>query len=145
MSGEPAQVQPSREIPSERQLPSRGLRAASRLPARRRGQGPRPDTCGGAAAVRSTRRDRRPRIEQTVATRTADTQRTARLLWAFLGGVNAHVAYLYPMQRALILALSIVGRIVTVGISGLLWVVTMGVHPRPHPPAPTQNAKQGEP
>ena len=68
-------------------------------------------------------------VEATVAARTTNTVSNAWLLWAFLGGVNAHLAYLYPKKRALILVLSIIGLLITFGISGLLWIVTWAFIP----------------
>lgn len=50
---------------------------------------------------------------------------TAWLFWFIAGGIGAHLAYLYPRNRALILVVSIVLFVVTFGISGIcLWVFT---------------------
>lgn len=61
-------------------------------------------------------------IEAEVDRRMANSRTYAWLLWFFLGGFNAHLAYIHPKNRTMILALSIVAFIVTFGLSGLLWL-----------------------
>ena len=63
-------------------------------------------------------------VEQEVARRTASTKSNAWLWWLFLGGVNAHLAYLYPKHRTVILILSVLVLILTLGLSGLFWLVS---------------------
>jgi hypothetical protein len=58
---------------------------------------------------------------------------TGWLLWFLLGGFGAHLAWLYPRSRGLVLALSIVGFVITLGLSGFVlwlfsWPCLLGTH-----------------
>lgn len=55
--------------------------------------------------------------------RTSSAGTVAFLLWLFLGGINAHIAYLNPKNRWAIIGVSILLLIVTVGFSSLFWLV----------------------
>ena len=67
-------------------------------------------------------------VQGEVDARMSSVRMNAWLLWFIAGGVAAHLAYLYPRNRALILTVAIVLFVVTVGISGVLcWLFTWPV------------------
>jgi hypothetical protein len=63
-----------------------------------------------------------PTIESEVMRRTSGIKGTAWVLWFFLGGFNAHLAYLYPKDRV-----AIVGGTLAFGFLG--WVTTLLLFP----------------
>jgi hypothetical protein len=64
-------------------------------------------------------------VEAETQRRTQNTTLIAWLLWLVLGGLNAHLAYLYPKQRALILVATIIACFLTLGLSSILcWLVS---------------------
>lgn len=58
-----------------------------------------------------------------VMARTANARKTAFWLWLFLGGFNAHIAYLNPRHRWPIVIVSVLLFMFTLGISGCFWLV----------------------
>lgn len=56
--------------------------------------------------------------------RTKNAKGNAWWLWFLLGGINAHIAYLNPKYRWIIIGVSIGALIMTGGLSGLLWLVS---------------------
>lgn len=61
-------------------------------------------------------------VEAEVDRRMTSAKTTAWLLWFFLGGFNAHLAYIYPKHRFLIVGISVAAFLFTLGFSGLLWL-----------------------
>jgi hypothetical protein len=63
-------------------------------------------------------------VEQIVRARTSGAGTTAFFLWLFLGGINAHIAYLNPKNRWAIIGVSILLLIFTLGASSLFWLIS---------------------
>lgn len=64
-------------------------------------------------------------IEAEVDRRTASSKLNAWLLWFFLGGIGAHLAYVFPKNRTVILIAGIAGVIFTFGLLGFaMWLFT---------------------
>lgn len=70
-------------------------------------------------------------IDIAVRQRMSTAKSTAWLLWLFLGGVWANVAYLNPKHRTMIIVLGVVGLFVSFGIAAIIgilfgWIANLG-------------------